>query len=343
MRRLRTLHSFAAIAVLVAVATALSACGDGGSSDADAQEVIDSATLEGIDSGKLDLAVKANAQGKEGGNLNLNLSAAFQGEGEGELPQLDADATAKGSLGGDEIDFDGGLVLLPNSAYIDYKGTEYEVEPSTFSFVEAALQQAQREGGGEDESGGTTACQEEFGNLEFRDFIDEAKSEGNADVDGESTTKVSGALDVPALLDQGVEIAESPACSAQASAAGELPSGDELDEAKDEVETAVKNAKVDLYVGADGIVRRMAIRVRVEPENDSDGPSRVDANIDLKLTEVNEEQQISAPSGKTKPFGALLIRLNINPIELLGLAQGEGDIRDFDFQGLLERLGEPTR
>jgi len=342
LRRVRTRHSIATIAALAALTTALSACGGGGS-NGNAEEVIDNATLQGVESGKLDLAVKLNAKGEDGGNLNLNLSGAFQGEGQGELPQLDGSATAKGKIGGDKIDFDGGLVLLPNSAYVNYEGIEYEVDPTTFSFVESALEQAQREGGGEDEDGGTTACQEEFGDLEFRSFIDNAETEGSADVGGESTTKVSGELDVPALLDQATEIAESPACSAQVSAAGELPPGDELDESKGEVEKAVKRASVELYVGEDGIVRRFVIQAQIEPQNGGDGPSRVDVNLDLRLTEVNEEQQISAPGGKTKPLSDLFIKLNVNPIELLEQLQGEGEAGQLDFEGLLEDLGEATR
>jgi hypothetical protein len=340
LRRLRTLYSLATIAALVATATALAACG-GGDSDADAQDVIDSATLQGVESGKLDLTVKVRARGEDGGNLNLDLSGAFQGEGQGELPQLDATATAKGSLAGERVDFDGGLVLLPNSAYVNYKGTEYEVDPTTYSFVESALQQAQREGGGEGEGGGTTACQEEIAGLGFSEFVESAENEGSADVGGESTTKVSGELDVPALLDQAVEIGESPACSAQVSAAGQLPSGDEIDEAKDEVESAVKAAAVELYVGDDDIVRRFVVDLRIEPEGGGDGPDRADLDLQLQLTEVNEEQRISAPGGKKQPLSKLFIELGVNPIELLGLLQGEGEAPDLG--NLLEGLGEAAR
>ncbi len=340
MRRLRTLYSFATIAALFAVATALAACG-GGDSDSDAGEVIDSATLEGVESGKLALAVKVRARGEDGGNLNLDLSGAFQGEGQGELPQLDGTATAKGSLAGERVDFDGGLVLLPNSAYVNYDGTEYEVDPTTYSFVESALQQAQREGGGEGEDGGAKACQEEIAGLQFSEFVENAENEGSADVGGESTTKVGGELNVPALLDQAVEIADSPACSAQVSAAGELPGDGEIDEAKEEVETAVKAATVELFVGEDDVVRRFAGRLRIEPEGGGDGPSRVDLEFDLELTEVNEEQQISAPGGKTRPLSELFIELGVNPIELLGLLQGEGEAADLG--NLLEGLGEAAR
>ena len=342
MRRLRTLYSFATIAALAAVATALAACGGGGGSG-DAQSVIDSATLDGVESGQIDLAVKAKADSKDGGNLKVDISGAFEGEGQGELPLLDVTAKAGGKLGGDPVDFDGGLVLLPNSAYVNYEGVEYEVDPTTFSFVESAIQQGQREGGGEGEDGGTTACQEEFGELEFSEFIVDAEEEGSANVGGESTTRVSGELDVPKALDQAIEIAESPACSAQASAAGELPSGAELDEAREEVEKSVKTANVELYVGEDDIVRRFVIDLTIEPEDDGKGPTEVQLKLDLQLTEVNEEQEISAPGGKTEPLSKLFIKLDVNPIELLGQLQGEGEAGSLDLDNLLEQLGEATR
>jgi hypothetical protein len=342
LRRLRTPYSLAMIAALVAVATALAACGgDGGSGDA--QSVIESATLDGVESGQIDLAVKAKADSKDGGNVDLGISGAFKGEGQGELPLLDVTAKARGRLGGDPVDFDGGLVLLPNSAYVNYEGVEYEVDPTTFSFVESAIQQGQREGGGEGEGGGTTACQEEFGELEFSEFVVGAEEEGSADVGGEGTTKVSGELDVPKALDQAIEIAQSPACSAQVAAAGQLPSGEELEQARDEVEKSVKKANVELYVGDDDIVRRFVIDLTVEPEGGGKGPSKVQLTLDLRLTEVNEEQQISAPGGQTQPLSRLFIKLDINPIELLGRLQGEGEAGDLDLDGLLEQLGEAAR
>ena len=340
MRRLRTPYSLATIAALVATATALSACAGAGS---DAESVIDSATLDGVESGKIALTVEAKADGKEGGKLSFDASGAFVGEGQGELPQLDLSVKSRGKVGGDPLNFDGGLVLLPNSGYVNYEGVEYEIDPTTFSFVESAIEQGQREGGGEDEDGGTTACQEEFGELEFSEFFVDFEDEAGVDVGGESTTKVSGELDVPAALEQLVEIAESPACNAQASAAGGLPSGSELDEAKQEVQKAVKRANVELYVGEDDIVRRFVIDLTIEPEGDGDGPSEVDLNLDLRLTEVNEEQQISAPGGKAKPLSDLFIKLDVNPIELLETLQGEGEAADLDLNNLLEQLGEATR
>lgn len=323
---------------VVALAAALAACGGGDSSSGggDPQTVIDDATLEGIESGAIDLSLVVDAKGKEGGDLDVSLSGPFDAAmDEDEKPQFDLDADVSGSFNGEEIDFAGGLVLLPNSAYVNYQGTEYEVDPTTFSFVESALEEAQQ-GGGEGGSAGVTGCQEAAAGLKVASFIDNLEDKGDADVGGTSTTKVSGDLDVSGALDSLVEVTEDPACKAQLGAAGPLPSKSEIDEAKGEVEDALKTAHVDVYVGDDDIVRQIAAQLTIEPKNSgSEGVQSVEIEFDLKLTEVNEEQEIAAPEG-AKPLSELFLKLGINPIELLGPLEGEGGE---GLGGLLEGLG----
>lgn len=323
MNRLRFPYVLAAVLALAAVSVALAACGGGSDKSGESpQGVVEDATLQGIDSGKIDLSVGLDAKGPEGGNVDIGLTGSFQGEGAGNLPQLDIAAKANGSYNGSDIDFDGGLVLLPNSAYVNYEGVAYEVDPTTFSFVESTLEQAQGEEGAEGGSGGA-ACQEELGKLKVADFIENGANEGSADVDGTSTTKVSGDLDVPGAIDAVLEVVESPACRAQLAAAGPLPSKSEIEKGEDEVGSAVKTAHVDIYVGDDNIVRQIATQLKIDPKNGGSGPKTVEIELDLKLSEVNEEQTIAAPE-KSKSLTRLFLELGINPIELLELLQGEG-------------------
>ena len=338
MSRTRFLYAIAAIAALVATSIALVACGGGsGKSGESPESVLDEATLQGIESGDIDLSLGVKARGPKGGNLDVRLSGPFQGEGKGSLPRLDMDARAKGHFNGKNVDFEGGLVLLPNTAFVNYEGTEYEVDPTTFSFVESTLAQAQREGGAEAGADGVAACQEEFGGLKVADFIENGKNEGSADVGGTSTTKISGELDVSAAIDSVLEVVESQACRAQLAAAGPLPSKSEVDQAKAEVTRSLKSAHVDVYVGDDDIVRRISAQLQLEPRNGGSGPKSLELELDLKLTEVNEEQTISAPAN-AKPLSRLFIKLGVNPIELLGLLQGEegGESLGELFEGLAE-------
>lgn len=324
MSRPRSIYVLAAIVALAALCAGLVACGGSDKSGESPQAVLDEATLQGIESGDIDLTLGVDAQGPEGGHVDVSLSGPFQGEGKGNLPQLDMTAQAKGDYNGKKIDFDGGVVLLPNSAYVNYEGVDYEVDPTTFSFVESVINPIEFEEGVEKESAGAFACQEEFGKLKVANFLEGSANEGSADVDGTGTTKVSGDLDVSGALDALLEVVESSACRTQLSAAGPLPSKSEVDEAKAEVNRSVKAAHVDVYVADDNIVRRISTQLTIEPPKSSgSGPKELEIELDLKLTGVNEEQTISPPAN-AKPLSKLFVKLGINPIELLGLLQGEG-------------------
>lgn len=337
MSRPRLLHVLVTAAALVVASLVLAACGGGSDkSGENPQTVLDEATLQGIESAKIDLTLGVKAAGPEGGNLDVSLSGPFQGEGEGSLPQLDMTAKAKGRINGENVDFDGGVVLLPNSAYVNYEGTEYEVDPTTFSFLESALEQAQSEAGAETGSEGAAACQEEFGKLKVAEFVEGDANEGSANVDGTETAKISGDLDVSGALDAVLEVAESPGCRPQTALAGPLPSQAEIEDAKDEVSNSVKSAKVDIYVGDDDIVRQISAQLKIEPQNGGKGPKSVEIDLDLKLSGVNEEQEISAPEN-AKPLSRLFLKLGVNPIELLGLLEGKGGGEGLG--GLLEGLG----
>ena len=322
MTRFRNLALFA---ILAALATGLVSCG-GGDDDGseDPQNVVESASLKGVKSGELDLSLQVKAEGKEGGDVDISLSGPFEQGAEGELPQLDMSLAVEGSAEGEELDFDGAITLLTDRAFIEYEGTSYEVDPTTFGFLRSTLEQAQQKGGKED----VTACQKAAEGIEFSQFADNLVSEGSADVDGTSTTKVSGDLNVSGAVDALIKLTENPACAAQLDAAGPLPIG-ELEEAKGELSKALEKAHVDLYVGDDDIVRKIAVELTIVPPDATD--EKVELDLEISLSGVNEEQEFSAPSG-AKPLEALFEKLGVNPLELLEAAKGEG------LGGLLESI-----
>jgi hypothetical protein len=330
LSRARTLSLFVAFVVLTA---SLAACGGGGNDDP--QSVVDEATLQGIESGKIDLSLDLDVKGEKGGKVDVSLSGPFQSESEAELPELDLSFATKGSLGGEKLDREGGLTLLGNKAYVAYEGVEYEVDSTTFNFVKSMLKQ---QGGGQDQSNELAACQEAASGVELADLVENLKDEGSADVGGTGTTKVSGDLNAAGAAEVFGELVDDPACSEQLSATGSMPSAAELDKAKSTVRNSVKSAHVELYVGDDDIVRRISATATVEPPKSSDAPAeRVDLDLDLILSGVNEEQTISAPSS-AKPLSNLFLKLGINPIELLGAFQDGADSGDLG--DLLEKLND---
>jgi hypothetical protein len=335
---------FVLIAALAALSTAFAACGSSDKSSEDPQEVIDNASLEGVKSGNIDLSLGVKAEGDKGGDLDVSLSGSFQSGAKGDLPQLAMTASAKGAANGKNIDFEGGLTLLSDRAYVNYEGTEYEVDPTTFGFVKSGFEQAQQQGGSEANPADVSACQEAATGLEVGDFLDNLTNDGSADVDGTGTTKVSGDLKVGGAIDAIIKLTENPACRSQLEAAGPLPIG-ELEEDKGELTSAVKKAHVEVYVGDDDIIRKLAAEITIEPKGTSG--EKVEVEFELSLSGVNEEQEISAPSG-AKPLDGLFRKLDINPIELLegaGSGEGLGDLLEGagsgkGLGGLLEGLGD---
>lgn len=326
---------FVLVAMALVLATAFAACGGGGGGGSeDAQKVIDEATLEGVESGTVDLKLSVKSAGEKSGNLDVSLSGPFESSGKESLPQLDLTAKANGELNDEAIDFEGGLTLLSDRAFIEYKGDEYEVDPTTFGFVKSGFEQAQQEGG--KEKGGATACQEAAQGLKVSEFVENLKSEGGSEVDGTEATKVSGDLNTEGAIDALLKLAENPACSSQLQAAGQLTLS-QLESAKDELGKAVKRAHADIYVGDDHIIRRVVAGLTI-----AEGDETVEIDLDLTLADVNEAEDIKAPSG-AKPLEDLFQQLGVNPLELLEGASGGGGSGGFGelFEGLDGLRGGP--
>jgi len=320
---------FALFATLAALATVFAACGsddeDGGSSGGgDPQQVLENASFEGVESGEFEMSLQASSEGDEGGDVDVSLSGPFEMGAKNELPQLELKAEVDGSAEGEELSFEGGLTLLTDRGFLSYEGTAYEVDPTTFGFLKSALEQAQQQGGEE----GLTACQEAAEGIKFSEFADNLEDEGSADVDGTSTTKISGDLNVSKGIDALITLTENPACSSQLEAAGPLPTG-ELEEAKGELSEAIKKAHIDLYVGDDDIVRKMDAELTIAPQGAED--EKVELEMEISLSGVNEEQSFSEPSD-AKPLEALFNQVGVDPLELLE-AGSEGGLG-----GLLEGI-----
>jgi hypothetical protein len=324
LTRFRILALFAVLAMIAAVFAACGSSGDStGSSGEDPQKVLENASLEGVESGEFDLSLNATAEGDEGGEIEASVSGRFEMGAKGELPQVEIKAEANGSADGEDLEFEGGLTLLTDHGFVEYEGEAYEVDPTTFGFLKSALEQSQQQEGEAD----VTACQKAAEGIKFSQFAEQLANEGDADVEGTSTTKLSGDLDVGGAVDALIQLTEDPACSSQLEAAGPLPIG-ELEEAKGELSKAIKKAHVDLYVGDDDIVRKMALELTIQPPEAKD--EKVELEMELTLSAVNEEQSFDEPSD-AKPLEALFKKLKVNPLELLqGTQEGLG--------GLLEGL-----
>lgn len=329
MSRKRTLFLIAAFAALAAL---LSACGGGGGgSSEDPQKVIENATFEGVESGTVDLTMNVKAEGEHGGNMKIDLTGPFQSTGNGSLPELALALKANGEADGENVDFEGGLTVLGDRAYVGFDGKNYEVDPTTFGYVKSGFEKAEQEGEKESAGAEANACQEAATSMNLEEFVDNLENEGGEEVEGVKTTKLSGDLDPKGAVDAIIRLMETPACSAELESAGPLPF-DELKELKDEITGAVKQAHADIYVGEDDhIVRKVTADLTVEPKGSGE---KAEVEFDFTLGQVNEQQTIKAPAN-AEPLEKLFGQLGINPLELLGMMEGGGSD---DLGGLIEGI-----
>jgi hypothetical protein len=326
-------RSVVLLAAFAALAAILSACGGGGGgSSEDPQKVIESATFEGIESGEMDVSLNVNSKGDKGGELKAELSGPFQTTGKESLPELALAIKADGEAEGEKIDFEGGLTVLGDRAFIAYSGKNYEVDPTTFGFIKSGFEEAEQEGSKESQGAELTACQKAAESLDLGEFVDNLENEGSEDIDGTGTTKLSGDLDPKTAVEAIIKLSENPACSSELDATGALPL-DELKEQESELTDAVKKAHITVNVGEDDhIPRKVAAEMTIEPKGTGE---TAEVEFELTLSKVNEKQTIKAPAG-AEPIEKLFEELGVNPFELLGMLQGGGS---GDIGSLLEGIG----
>jgi hypothetical protein len=314
-------RSFALLAAFAVLAALLSACGGGSSGGSeDPQKVIEQATFEGIESGEVDLSLNVKSSGTESGEVKVDLSGPFQTTGKESLPELAMTASANGDAGGEKVDFEGGITVLNDRAYIAYEGKNYEVDPTTFGFIKSGFEESEQEGAGESTGAEATACQKAATSLDLGEFVDNLENEGGEEVDGVDTTKLSGDLNPKRAVDAIIKLSETPACSAELQDAGPLGL-DELKKESGQLTEAIKKAHIEVYVGEDDhIVRKVVADMTIEPRGSGD---KVDLEFDLSLGKVNEKVSIKAPAG-AEPIEKLFGQLGVNPLELLGTLQGGG-------------------
>ena len=292
MRRLSSL-------LLVVLALGLIAgCGggddDGAAANADVNTLLDDtfAGERNIDSGQVDLKLSVESQG---GNVNADLKGPFQSTGDGTLPQFQLTA----SLTGPDLDYDLGVTSTGDAAFVSLQGTDYAVSKPVFDQFKAGYEQAQQQGGQENQSLASLG-------IDPRDWLTDAQIAGEAEVGDTETIKITGGVDVPKLLED-INQALEQARSLGIQGSEDIP--ERLSQQQiQQVEQAIRDLSVEIYTGADDhILRRLVIALDVQAEEGTEiaGSGSAALRLDLSLLEVNEDQEIEAPDD-ARPFEELV-------------------------------------
>jgi hypothetical protein len=298
---------------------AVPACGGDDGGDEDPQEVLDAtfAPAQAIESGVFDFSLSIDAEGgSRPGSVEIDLDGPFDGSGEG-VPKFDVDAEIKGETSEADVDFSGGLISTGDSAYVNFQQTDYAIPQQLFDQFARTYLKLQRSDQG-DQTGGILGSL----NIHPQEWLTDLENEGTEDVEGTETIHVSGRADVAKFFEDLQSLAK------RAGPAAQQLTPEQLAQAED----SVKTADFDIYSGAeDDVLRRLSATLELEPPEGAPGaPNAVSAEFSITFSDVNESQDVSAPSD-ARPLTELLQQFGIDQGQLgqglqggLGGASGSG-------------------
>lgn len=284
MRRLLLLV-FAALALVAA------GCGsDEGGGAQEAKELLQRGFSTDVNSGEISMKMDLQLKGA-GGDFRLELDGPFRSRGPTKMPDADLDFSASGQ----GVNLEGGVVLLPENAWVEFGSETYEVGEELWRRAQESL---------DDGQGPDTFAD---ANVKPLDWVKGAETEEGGTVSGTETTKVTGRLDVAAMLSDFNRLSPDDAAIPQAS----------LDQFED------ANGAVDFeaWIGDDDIWRRISsegsFTIPEAQRQGAGGLEGVRVSLDMRLSAPNEEVTIESP-GDGRPISELLQTLGIPPEALLG-------------------------
>ena len=306
--------------ILLLPAAAAGCGGDGGGGGEDPNQVLEQTfnNPEQIESGVLTISLDGSAEGTQSGNLTATIEGPFQTDGGDPtaFPQLDLNAQVSASGAGQSFDFDGGLIVTDDNAFVDYQGQAYEVGSSLFQQFKSAYEQSVQQAQADQGNQSTSSVFERLG-VDPQTWLTNLSNEGDEDVEGTETIHIHGDADIEQIFSDFTQIAR------------QVPGGaaPTLDPAQlDQVKSTVQEASLDVYSGKDDhILRRLGLSLAIEPQANAGGSTVSNVNIDLTITlgEVNESQEIAAPSD-AKPISGLLSQFGLSGLGSLGPGQTGG-------------------
>jgi len=183
----RRLISLLLVALASAAALALSACGGGDGDSGDAKALLKDAFSKPISSANvsLDLSAKIDGVPQLSQPITFKMTGPYESRGAKKVPKLDWDVNVSG--GGQT--FSGGLISTGDNAFVSFQGQNYEVGPELVKQYEQQL-------GAQTQS---PTSLKQYG-IDPANWVRDAKEEGDEDVAGAATTKVTGTLDVEKML-----------------------------------------------------------------------------------------------------------------------------------------------
>lgn len=308
MRRAST-RNLAALALALACALLVAACGGGGNNE-DPKQVL-SETFSNptpIQSGTFDLDLKIETNGGSNpGTIEAKLGGKFQSRPNGQFPLFDFDVSVHADSGDQSLSGSGGLTSTGNAAFVKFQGTEYRVPQQLYDEFVTTYTQLQGQNSGQ----GTGLLQRL--NIDLANWLTDLNNEGTDDVEGQQTIHVSGKANVPQIVTDLKTIAERAG-----SAVGNVNLA-QLNQLND----VIQSGDVDVYSGqTDKLLRRLQLHFELKPPPGTPGaPDSLTLDFQLNFADVNKPQTVQAPAN-AQPLQNLLGPNGINLGNLGGALRG---------------------
>jgi hypothetical protein len=287
------------IFALAAMASALLA-GCGGN-DEDVDKVLRE-TFSGrkqVNSGKLKLGLKVDAEGlpQLRDPVELTLSGPFQSQGQRRIPKFDFSLV----LSAGDNKFRAGAVSTGDRGFVKLQGNSYTVSEQIFAGFRRGFEQASpREGNRQNPT---------FASLGInpRNWLRDAKNEGEEEVGGTETIHVSAKVDVGRMLDDVSKLLQR-AGQLGVAQARQIPST-LSDQQKRQIQQAVDSASFNVYTGKDDkILRKLQVKLGFklsgQQRQQAGGLREGTLTFTLEVDDLNQNQSVNAPANP-KPFSEL--------------------------------------
>jgi hypothetical protein len=259
--------------------------------------------VDKLTSAQLDAKLAIDGQGQ---SVNAKVAGAYQSTGKGKLPKLKLGATLQNA----GKSFSAGVTWTGDKGFVNLQGTEYALSGPIARQLEAGYEQAAKS---QKQANGGAA----LGALgiDFTKWLKDARNEGDAQVGDTATIKLTGTADVARVIDDVQRLAER-ARTLNLPRAPQVPQK-LTPQQRQEIVDAVKNFSIEVYTGkADRVLRRIVVAADLM---DTASKQTSHVALDVTLTKVGADQDISAPKG-AKPFSELVKVSD----QLKGLAGGLG-------------------
>jgi hypothetical protein len=292
------------------VVLALASCGGGAGDRQDAEDLLDKAFSQEIESADLKLEGELQLEGSPAFDrpLRIQASGPFR-TNDRKLPSMDVELKVGSDGGGQTVTT--GYLSTGDRAFLKFQDVYYE-QPA------AAVRRANR----------SIARNKGLRGLGMspRAWLADADEQGEEEVAGVATRHVSGALDVDAMLVDINRFVRRSGAAIHGVTGERLPQPLSRDDIR-EIAEVVKDPTFDVYVGkADDIVRRISGRIEFDvPQDrldDFDGIEGGHIQFSVEFARVNGNQRIEAPP-RPRPMSSLTHSLGRGG--LFGALGGGGD------------------